>query len=356
MKITMVEYQGRHDEHGEAIGHAPKVLKDYARYIQEDFSVEVFAPDCIFESVGKSEVFERKTLKHAICMKSGKSVFLRLKEKIGMFQNISQALKQAEGDVIWFFNIEFYLMLYLALHKKQKKRVVCTLFQDHFPGGKVAKIKQSVFEKAQKKMDFIIATGPQLQFANCDSKFLPDYACDEKKYSKYRTEEKNGETVILGTMGVEKELEEAVQTYTSLNLPLTIAGRFHDKDRLSKLKALAGEKITFRDEYLSEEEYLALLGKSSYVLLPYSPKRYESQTSGVLQESIFVGTIPVAYEKVLSGNGVPGIGFSGWNTLSLDLLQKDQEVIYRGLENVRETVYGEESLRQNLREIFTSKE
>ncbi|MCQ2520832.1 MAG: hypothetical protein MJ105_00500 [Lachnospiraceae bacterium] len=352
MKISMIEYQGRVDEEGQAVGHAPKVLGDYKALLEKELDIEVFAPKAVLKAAGKKFQGQAKILPRQIVMKGGKSVFLRIREKLGMFKNIRSALKHADGDVLWFFNVEFYLMLYLWLHKKPKKPVVCTLFLDGYHGGTAAKIKQKIFEKAQKKMAYIIATGPQLTFKNVPFQFLPDYGCEEKKYAPYRKTEKNGQTVVLGTMGKEKELEQAVEVFTKLGLPLTLAGRFHDKERLGRLQEMAGENITFRDAYLTEEEYLTLLGESAFVLLPYAPKKYATQTSGVLQEAVFVGTIPVGYETVLRENGVEGITFKDFSNLTKEDFVGDTEKYYEGLRRLRETVYSQNGLQENLIKIF----
>ncbi len=352
MKITMVEYQGRVDENGQAVGHGPKVLNDYIALLKNVLDIEVFAPKAVLKAAGSSMKGRAKVLKKQIVMRGGKSVFTRISEKFGMFKNIRDSLRHAEGDILWFFNVEFYLMLYLAMHRRPKQRIVCTLFLDGYHGGIIARIKQKIFEKAQKKIDYIIATGPQLTFKNTEYTFLPDYGCDEEKYSPYRRKIKNGQAIILGTMGPEKELEQAVETFHKLDMPLTIAGRFHDKERLARLKELAGEKITFVDSYLTEQQYLSMLADSSYVLLPYAPKKYATQTSGVLQEAVFVGTIPLGYEEVLSGNGVAGVGFQSWADVTDCLLSQNHDVIYEKLADLRNTVYNQEKLGKELYHIF----
>ena len=154
----MVEYQGRCDENSVAVGHSPKVLADYYNIISGFTKTTVYAPRTILRSMerGSSLVKSAKVLPGYIPMKAHNSLFEKINNKLKMFNNIKLALKNSKDDTVWFFNVEFYLMLYLAFHRKPKQKIVCTLFIEGYKGGLVAKIKQKIFEKAQKKIDVII--------------------------------------------------------------------------------------------------------------------------------------------------------------------------------------------------------
>ncbi len=314
-KLILAEYQGRRDTEGKAVGHAPKVLGEYAALTGDDFELSIMAPRCILEAASAPGRKNAKILPHSILMKSGNSLFEKIWNKVKMFANIDLVLRSDAADEIWFFNTEFYLMLYLALFGNRGKRLVCTLFMERFGTGMTGRIKQLVFERAQKKMSLIISAGKSFSFKNVPYTFIPDYYCCEDEYTPYRRPVRKRQAVCLGTMGSEKQIEEMVGCFSALAYPLIVAGRFYDKERLQRLKASAGSNISIRDEYLSRREYLSLLGESSYVVLPYAPSQYGTQTSGVLQEAVFMDTIPVSYKGVLDGNGVAGIGFDSWDGL-----------------------------------------
>ena len=348
----MAEYQGRCDENGVAVGHAPKVLGEYAGLLADDFDLQILAPRCVLESTAPAGQKRAKVLPHVIVMKSGNTLREKILNKIRMFSNISVILHREYTENVWFFNTEFYLMLYLALFGCRKKRIVCTMFQEGWHGGLRGTLKQWVFEQAQKKIYRIISAGEDFRFRNAESIFLPDYYCDESEYGPYRAKEKKAKAVCLGTMGAEKQLEELVKCFTKLGYPLTIAGRFYDKDRVKRLQVMAGENITIRDAYLSREEYLTLLGEASYLVLPYAPEQYGTQTSGVLQEALFVDTVPVSYNKVLDGNHIPGIGFGSWDELKADSLNADTEAYRKQYAAIRKEVYSREHMKEVLGELF----
>lgn len=270
-----------------------------------------------------------------------------------MFANIASAFHHSESDILWFYNVEYYLMLYLILHKKSDKKVVCTLFQEGFQNGKFGWMKQKIFHAAQKKMDLIITSGRKFSFPNAKSIYIPDYCYKEENYKPYRikAEEKKNMAVCLGTMGAGKELDEMVEAFGRIGFPLTVAGRFYDKELLNRLKDKAKDNIVFRDEYLSKEEYFSLLATAKYTVLPYSPEKYGTQTSGVLQEAVFLDTIPISYEAVLEGNEIPGVTFSKWEDLTPESLEEKQEWLSE-YDRLRKQVYGEENIKKQYYSIF----
>ena len=348
--ICMAEYQGRCDVEGKAVGHAPKVLSAYHSMISEDFDVEVFAPRCVLKAAAAESTKGAKVLKKQIVMKGHNSVFTKIANKLRMFANIRAVFRHTKAEKIWFFNTEFYLMLYLALFGNHSKEIYCTMFLDGYHGGVVAKIKQKIFEKAQTKMKCVISSGPRFQFKKAKQVFVPDYPYEEAFYAPYRKHTKEEVAVCIGTMGAEKEIEQLVECFTKNGYPLQIAGRFYDKERLERLRAAAGYKVIIRDVNLTEEEYLTMLGKAHFVVLPYRPSQYGTQTSGVLQEAVFLDTVPISYAAVLENNEVPGIGFSDWNEVTRERLFALTDM--GAYERLRREVYSREHMKDVLKKVF----
>ena len=354
MKIAMVEYQGRCDEKGTAVGHSPKVLCEYYKIIKEFADVTIYAPRTILRSIDRKISHNAKVLPHQIVMRGHNSLMAKIFNKLHMFKNIRLALKNSTEDVIWFFNVEFYLMLYLAMHGNSGKRIVCTMFIGGFRGGFVGRIKQLIFEKAQKKIDCIIGTGADFSYKNCNSTFIPDYYYDNNLLGKYADCDKKPYAVCLGTMGADKELEEMLAAFSDTNYGLKVVGRFYDKARYETLvrETSDNDNIDIRDEYLSTDEYYSLLAEASYCVLPYNPNKYGIQTSGVLQEAAFVHTIPISYNEVLKASGLPGIGFDTWSEFDGEALLKDNKKIVEEADRLVGEYYLRDKVIQKYREIF----
>lgn len=351
-KVAMIEYQGRCDLEGNAVGHAPKVLEEYHDFIKEFCDVEIFAPEVICRNLTDALCGKCRQLPKTIVMKGHNSFLEKINNKLHMFTNLKKAFADTDADIIWLFNTEYYLMLYLFFHKKPKQKLVLTMFLDGYHGNTVAKFKQWVFERAQKKMDLILASGEHFEFKNCASRFIPDYYYKPEKYETYRLQEKKEQAVCLGTMSSGKKLEELVEAFNQNGYPLIIAGRFYEKERFANLKKAANQNITLRDCYLSEEEYYRLLSSSRYTVLPYDEEVYGTQTSGVMQEAMFLDVIPVANAKVLKAGSIPGVAFADYAELGKMDFSISLEAYYRDYEKLREQNYSFEKIRVAYREVF----
>jgi len=360
LKIAMIEYQGRCDETGKAVGHAPKVLKEYYNFIKDHFEVEILAPATILKECPEEITKNAFTLNENIVMKGHKTFKDKIDGKLSMFKNIKQAVKNTDADILWFFNVEYYIMLYFGLNRKPSgKKMVFTMFKEGFSGGFAGKIRQFFFGLAQKKIDLIIKTGQGFKYKNTKSVFVSDYYYDEEKYKAYKTDEKENLAVCLGTMGDGKQLEELVESFGKTDYPLKIAGRFYNKERFNKLKESASDNISIEDKYLSEEEYFTLLSKARYTVLPYSKTGYYNQTSGVLQEAVFLDTIPIANVSLLNCNEIKGIGFEDWkdmnSTFFKNLDMKEDALnnnYYREYKELRENRFSKQKISDSYESIF----
>lgn len=378
--VYMIEYQGRCDEKGKAVGHAPKVLNEYYNFIKEYSRVTVLAPSTILkEFTGEVYVPKVTLLKH-IEMK-GKTPFLeKITNKFNMFINASKAVKEASKDdnaVLWFFNVEYYIMLWFVFisrlpsnkNRRKFKKIVLTMFIDGYHASESASVKakikncfkQWIFEQAQKKFDLIIATGEKFKYKNCESVFIPDYYYINEIYDKYNhaltsddniSFHKKDEAVCLGTMGRGKQLKEMVEAFSKIGYKLTVAGRFYDKELVKELKEKAADNITIKDDYLSLDEYLKLLSEAKYTVLPYSPESYSFQTSGVMQEAMFLHTIPVTYSAILEGNCMKGIGFSAWDNLTKEILDTNNDDLIKYYDEKINGSYSKEYAIKHYENIF----
>lgn len=356
--ICMAEYQGRCDEEGKAVGHAPKVLAEYYGLISNEHDISIYVPKTIANEIpkiikDKSDIY---LLPNNIVMRGNAPASERIRNKFRMFGNIRYILKHSDADVIWFFNVEFYLFLYLALFGNHRRRIAVTLFLDGYHTGSFAGIKQKVFEAGQKKVYKCISTGAAFHFKNMPSIFIPDYICDDATYAPLRKNTKEDYVVCLGTMDKGKQLDELVDAFCRISYRLLIAGRFYDKEWYRSLKDKASDNIEIRDEYPDNSEYLELLSRATYAVLPYNEGRYSFQTSGVMQEAVFTDTIVLTHKDILKGNGIPGLGYSSYDDISDELLiygvndnYDRNRAILSEYDRLRRDVYSRESIKEKIK-------
>ena len=337
--IVMAEYQGRCDTAGNAVGHAPKVMREYADLLSgRGHAVTYYAPAVILKAAGIKKDDPYKKLSHHILMKGRNSLFEKIFNKFRMFANIAECLK-SEADIIWFFNTEFYFFLYLAIFGNKGKNIYANSFIGDF--GRI-------FERAQKKIRGIISTGPSFEFKNTKSIFIPDYSYDPETYGPFRADKKEDCAVCLGTMNPDKKLEEMVEAFNKNGIALKVVGRFYDKERFERLKNMAADSVELKDEYPDRDEYLKLLGSARYVVLPYPEEKYSHQTSGVLQEAVFLDTIPLTCKGILEGNKIPGGGYAHMSEIGSLIKTLDEEALKKAYAGLRASEYDRASFAEKL--------
>ena len=85
--VALAEYQGRRDETGRAVGHAPKVLAEYCTMTEGEHQISIYAPPCIIREIPEEIRRDKRivALSHEILMKGHPSVKDRILNKFRMF-------------------------------------------------------------------------------------------------------------------------------------------------------------------------------------------------------------------------------------------------------------------------------
>lgn len=307
--ITLIDYCGSCDGEGRAIGHSPKVLMEYADLLKDHYKLEAILPLCVHESV-KEGTFDRITnLPYQIVEEGNRGLLKRLVDKYKLFRNIGLANRYSEQKICWYYRTDFFLFLYYFFHRKPKDKImICLLYQQKFAEGILGKTLNIIFKRGLSKFDAVIYTQKNMKITHPKVFYMPDYYYDAK-YEPYRKMPKDDKVVCLGTMNPYKELEKLVDVFNANGMKLEIAGKFLDQQRYLDLQHRAKDNVIVENVVLSEDDYYKKLAGAKYSILPYDMKVYEGRTSGVLLESIFVGTIPIAPKKLLEENEVRGIGY-----------------------------------------------
>ena len=121
---------------------------------------------------------------------------------------------------------------------------------------------------------------------------------------------------------------------------------------------MASDNVTIIDKYLSDEEYMDMLSSARYAILPYSKSAYTNQTSGVLQEAMFVNTIPIARREVLTVNEIPGMPFDEWSDMDSNYSEKlringsNAEKTYSEYALLRKDRYADYKVRREYKKVF----
>lgn len=318
-RIYLVDYLGYTNKQGEPIGHALKLLRQYVEILKENFEVYVVAPKEIIRSIEKQEQINSIELKYHLIPYDGEVNFGEKAYKTyKRIWNIASALSTGKKDVIWFYNVDFMLFKYLYYFHRNCSNIVCTMYQQDY-GVKKSRIYYTVLSR----MKHVFNTLDTFK-ADCNYTIIPDYYFDNK-YEKYISPKKKEQVLCVGTMGGTKKLEKLIEIFSKIDYKLDLIGCFRDNNRFEKLLRKCKDNISISNKYLSDEEFYTKIGESKYVILPYDEKDYNKRTSGILQESIFLGTIPITYKSILKANNLERSG-TGINSLD-DLLTMDLRAV-----------------------------
>ncbi len=310
-KILLVDYMG-HCFQNQPTGHSLKVLNEYKRLVCDKFEIGIAAPKSIISNTNLSDYIYKIQLPFQIDVDECNNKFFNIKlMQIKKIVNLCIVLinqhKTKEFDYIWFYNVDFMFFLTFFFVNLNRCKLVCTIYRCGFSSKKHKRRNDYIFRKVIKKMYLVVHT-IDIFIGDCRKVFVPDYLYDNMKYEKYKCIEKKEKAVCLGTIGQNKNIESLIDSFSHNNYELDIVGKFRNKERYEFLKTLQLSHIKIEDTYLPEDKYYSLLAEAKYAILPYDKNEYFKRTSGVLQECLFLDTIPVTFKSILDDNNISGIG------------------------------------------------
>ena len=339
-KIVMADMYTVCDANGAPLGHGVKVGNEYYRCLSGDFEVEQYVNADVVPCLENKNA---KALPIQLRADSGK-----FKRIYCTFKNLWYIYKKHPGDVIWAYVPDIYAFLFECLFPKGRRRLANIVF-DAYSGSKA---KQMILGFLCRKSDIIIVTNEHLKKVIPGALCVPDYAYG-KEYERFRSRPKKEMVVCLGTMHIKKNIKEAVEVFTQIGYPLTVVGQFASRELYEQAIKNKGNNVVVENRYLSEEEYYTLLGASKFCLIPYDPDFYKDRTSGVLQECMFLDTVPITHRSILEFSAIPGIGYTSLSDLKQALFFKqDWEGCYKKYREFREGIYDRAAVKKCMVEEF----
>lgn len=356
MKIAMCNYYGMCDKENNVIGHTSKVTQEYGEILNSICEVTLMASPCIANSV-IGEVFHKvECLKYDIYIDEPFTLKKRLYDKVKLLKNISECFKKTDAEVLFFYQVDFFFFFYIALlYKQHQRKVYCLIYHQDFTGGRFERILEFFYKNALDKIDGVLYTQREHKINHPNAYWIPDFLYSKERYMQYQRMKKEQKVVCLGTMNRYKQLEKLVEIFAENKYPLEIIGRFDDVSRFEKLRKCNIDTIQIENKVLDTQEYYTKLASAKYSILPYNMEQYQNRTSGVLLESLFVGSIPIAPRMLLEQNHLVGVEYQDiddlkkmdWENMELDRIESERRKI---LED-----YGIERSVVNIERLFNTR-
>lgn len=335
-KILLINYYGTCDKNGKAIGHSSKVLKEYGELLKDEYEIDVAASPCLINEISGEQARDYHkihSLKYNIVTDNTQSLWKRIKDKFKLFYNIYQVFQMKDQDILWFYRTDFFLALYfylfISVKSKKNRKIVVLLYQNSFAKNILGRILNYIYFSGFQKTDGIISTQKGLKDLGIPVLCIPDYYYDARKYEKYRVTEKEDKVVCVGTMSPYKQIIPLVKAFSRNGFPLEIRGYFYDMEQYRQALEGKEDNIVIENAILTEEEYYYAIAQAKYAVLPYDMGQYQSRTSGVLQECVFLDTIAIAPKQLLQENQIEGIGYQNIEELAAPgFFEKDFNINY----------------------------
>lgn len=348
--IGIVDYENGTNTNKIPLGHVNKIIEEYSVLLKGEYSSCIIASESVVKSIDKNIMMQNEymILPYENVLKITKKIMYKITLRIKSILNIRAVFRQDKCDTLWFINVTYMLYIYLLIGRKRNKKIVCTMYRQNFSDETFGRIIDFFYKKALKKVDLLISSCNSFSFSHNNVLFMPDYYYQDK-YIQYIPKEKKEEIVCIGTIDKRKRIIDIIPVLNRLNYPVIIIGNFVSDSYYNEVKEKAGTNITVINRYLSYDEYYTYLGEAKYCIFPYDKEQYQSRTSGVLIESMFLNTVPIANKQLLQINDIKGIDIKLLSTCQeKDLRNLNLDSFYMQYRDKKAASYNLDVIRKEL--------
>ncbi len=337
-KIALVDYMGDSLENGKLVGHPVNAGNLYIDILKENYQLYCVAPTNEVHELHSNNSIALHY--NAIRNRNGRTQVI--KNYLNEFRNLNAVWKRCDSqDILFFFNVDYVLYLFLIFHSE--RTVICHTYTCVLKSEAIVSklIKKTLLYLSRKKISLQLFSNYNFKTYARNNLFVPDFLYRKETFEKYRINAKSEKIVCVGTMSESvKELRKLVEVFCDIDYPLEIVGQFFDKNLYEELMRIKSSNITIRNQFITNDEYFALIASAKYSILPYRVSCYKHKTSGIVLESFFLRAVPIAPNIILQNSRLDGIGYSDINELaSMDLYHFDTDSIMSTWESVVADIY-----------------
>ncbi|MBN1072561.1 hypothetical protein DVV81_15475 [Clostridium botulinum] len=346
-KILLIDYIGHSDDDGMPLGHTIKTIAQYGEILNVDNSVDI-AINKEHENFIESKYFKNKILFDKYVGNKNRDAFTRFKNKQNKLKKLKRIIDEKKYDLLIFINIDFELGMFIKKFKYQSKIAVISYMKGYYFGNILSRLIKNILLMRVFKWSDLIISSSRKNCKNYKSIYIPDYFYYPQLYDKYNNINKKEEYLCIGTISCEKDIELITNIFKNKSKKLNIIGKFLSEEIYKKLNDIKTDNIVIENRLVDYEEYYKLIAEHKYIILPYKEEFYKGRSSGVLLESIFLGSIPIAPKFLLEHNGVEGLGYR--NKSELEIIVNDKFNINK-INNKISNYYYQDNMNKIKKEI-----
>lgn len=264
-------------KNGKIFGHFKKVNEMYINLLKREFDVEIAGGPIYFKD-GIHGVKLRYDNDIDNMIGKYKKIIVKYKE----IYNCIYLLNNNNNATIIFQSYSLKSILISILLTNTNNKIYLIQYKDELKNL----VNKILYQLTKNKIAGIICSN-QFIGESYDNKFIvmPDYIYNKKSIDT-NTYSQIYDFGMFGIISDGKDVEDVINRFRNTNYKVIIAGYFNDEERYDKIMNDKTDNILVINKYLDEHEYNAYIGKTKYVLLPYS-EYYKSASSGVIYDVLF---------------------------------------------------------------------
>lgn len=332
-KLLIADCLGKHDGKGKLFGHYFTVFEQYYQILKNDFEISFgvtreykrkinFCDN--FFIIRFSQNYSKKLNKF------DKYIFL-LKEIV----NIITVLN-SKCSIVIFQQTNFIFSIIPLVFYFGKKKIFFIVYKDYLNSGGTIKrqLKYFLYNLIKKKIKGLIVGMEEVgKIYNHNYLVMPDYLFNSRLINDSAVPIKY-DIAVIGIINISKQVFDVVSSFYNTKYKIIIAGKFKDNEQYRKVSQFNSNNITITNEYLSREKYRDILQSTKFMALPYDPKAYTLNSSGVFYDAIYhlkpVITSNTEFFKRVQENN---LGYVYINSISESINILDDTKIYENYVN-----------------------
>jgi len=286
-KLLIADCVGNHYK-GKISGHYKKTFEQYYKILKNDFDV----------SLGVTKEYKRKIhfCNNFYNIRFGRDYSKTFNNnKIGRYLSLVKEIinvimvLNSKYDIVIFQQRNFLFSLIPLIFYFGKKKIFFIVYKDYLNLGRKIKrvIKKFIYALAKKKIKGLIVGIKELgKIYNHNYLAMPDYLFNKEIADNPYMPIKY-DIAIVGIITNSKNVLDVVSSFYKTKYKVVIAGKFMDDEQYRKISQFSAKNIKIINDYINSEMYNDILSSTKFVALPYDPKAYPLNSSGVFYDAIY---------------------------------------------------------------------
>jgi len=285
-KLLIADCLGKHDGKGKLYGHYLTVFEQYYQILKNNFEVTLGVTKDYQEHINFTDNFFtiRFGQNYSRIYKGLEKYFLLLKEIINVITVLN-----SNHSIILFQQTNFMFSLIPLVSYFGKKKIFFIVYKDYLnSGGKIKQqLKYLLYNLTKKKIKGLIVGMKEVgKIYNHNYLVMPDYIFNSK-FINHSAMPIKYDIAVVGIITGSKQVVDVVSNFYKTKHKVIIAGKFKDNEEYRKVSKFKANNITIINDYISRKRYNYILQSTKFVALPYNPKTYTLNSSGVFYDAIY---------------------------------------------------------------------